>query len=235
MLVKLYMTDPELPESPFNVRERPFKIRQTQTPLTIPSAPLLPVISPRDQSNNLTEVINEVVTETNTVSKTSQDTSTTAAYGEHATVVVPSTTPVQSVYQTSAPQPASIGFIVNNVPVTSVSNNNVTLISTEICGQPGFCTNDIYANCPNTILSECQECDNGLAAVFMFFIICLGIAILLGNLLIILVGYRKHKENKKDKINVCKISLALADMNAGKLNISTYKLKNKHEQNCFRF
>ena len=222
MLEKLYMANPELPRSPFIVLEVPFIIRQTQTPLTIPLVPLLPVISPRDQSNNLTEVINEVVTETNTVSKTSQDAFTTAVYGEHATVVAPPATSVQSVYQTSAPQPASIGFIVNNVPVTSVSNNNVTLISTQICGQPGFCTNDIYANCPNTILSECQECDNGLAAVFMFFIICLGIAILLGNLLIVLVGYRKHKENKKDKMDVCKMSLALADMVAGKLNTSTY-------------
>ena len=169
----------------------------------------------------MTKVINEVVTETNTVSKTSQDAFTTAAYGEHATIMAPPTTPVQSVYQKSPPQPASIGFIVNNVPVTSVSNNNVTLISTQICGQPGFCTSDIYANCFNTILSECQECDNGLATVFIFFIICLGIAILLGNLLIILVGYRKHKENKKDKVDVCKMSLALADMVAGKLKICT--------------
>ena len=195
----------------------------TVPPSPVPSPPLPspPLPSPPDQSNNLTEVINKVVTEINTVSKTSQDVFTTAVYGEHATVVVPPTIPEQSVYQTSAPQPVSIGFIVNNVPVTSVSSNNVTLISTQICGQPGFCTNNIYANCPNTILSECQECDNGLAAVFMFFIICLGIAILLGNLLIIFVGYRKHKENKKDKMDVCKMSLALADMIAGKLDTST--------------
>ena len=145
-----------------------------------------------------------------------------AAYGEHATVAAPPATSVQSVYQRSASQPVSIGFIVNNVPFTSVSSNNVTLINTQLCGQPGFCTSDIHTNCPNTILSECQECDNRLAAVFMFFIICLGIAILLGNLLIIFVGYRKHKENKIDKMDVCKTSLALADMVAGTLNTSIY-------------
>ena len=174
-------------------------------PPPVPPPPFPPALN---QSN---KVINEVATETNTVSKTSQDTFTTAAYGEHATVAAPPATSVQSVYQTSLPQPASIGFTVNNVP----------LISTQLCGQPGFCTSDIHANCPNTILSECQECDNGLATVFMFFIICLGIAILLGNLLIIFVGYRKHKENKKDKMDVCKTSLALADMVAGKLNTLT--------------
>ena len=115
-------------------------------------------------------------------------------------------------------QPTNVGDIVTNYKNASMSNtafSNIRL--TRICGQPGFCTSEIYANCPNITVSECQECNNGLGAVFIFFIICLGIAILLGNLLIILVGYRKHKENKKDKMDVCKMSLALADMVAGKL------------------
>ena len=78
--------------------------------------------------------------------------------------------------------------------MSNTAFSNIRL--TRICGQPGFCTNKIYANCSNITLSECQQCNNSLEAVFLFFIICLGIAILLGNL-IVLVGYRKHKENTR--------------------------------------
>jgi len=88
----------------------------------------------------------------------------------------------------------------------------------SLCGQPGFCSNEVHELCFNTPLYECGLCHNEQAVLFIFFVICLGLAILLGNILIVLVGYRRYKSGQSKKLNIWKISLAIADLLIGKLS-----------------
>ena len=79
-----------------------------------------------------------------------------------------------------------------------------------LCGQPGFCDDGIYLKCTDIPIQECELCHMGLAVTFIFFAICLGLAIIFGNVLILLVGYRRHKHGKSDNIDHWKSSLAIA-------------------------
>lgn len=114
---------------------------------------------------------------------------------------------------------------------TSTYQNFTTLMQTTPnvtkllppCGQPGYCTYQIYNNCKNTILSECEECSVSLGVIMITLIILLGIGIVLGNSLIIYVGYHKCKKGKHDKTDLCKTSLAAADMITGKFALKDTK------------
>ena len=89
----------------------------------------------------------------------------------------------------------------------------------NLCGQPGFCDNDIHEFCVITPVYNCESCHIELAVIFIFSVMCLALAILVGNILIILVGCRRRKSGKSDHMNIWKISLALADLLTGKRSV----------------
>ena len=107
------------------------------------------------------------------------------------------------------------GIFANNSNLTPMGNSSQPEFLSILCGNPGFCMNGVYQECGNQPISECERCDVGLAATFLFFVICLGFAIILGNIWIILVGNRRRKDGKRNKMDLCKCSLALADMLTG--------------------
>lgn len=115
---------------------------------------------------------------------------------------------------------ANDNFTLN--ATASYSNASVSVII-PTCGQPGFCTKDFFANCLHTPLNDCKFCNRGLAGLLMFFIVLIGILICFGNILIILVEYRRGKRKKTEKINLCKSSLAVADLLTGKLSFYVYQ------------
>ena len=86
----------------------------------------------------------------------------------------------------------------------------------SLCGEPGFCSNGIYHECNNVAIYDCKLCQNGLAAAFLTFVVCLGLGIAIGNLLIILIGFRRRKIGKMELIDLWKISLAVADLLTGR-------------------
>ena len=124
-------------------------------------------------------------------------------------------------------------IFLNNSLSATLGNNFQQEQFSILCGNPGFCTNGVYQECRNQPLSGCERCDLGLAATFLFFVVCLGLGIILGNLLIALVGYRRHKEGKANKMDLCKISLAVADMLTGK-NKNTSHSSQLHRSNYSR-
>ena len=116
-------------------------------------------------------------------------------------------------------------FVVNGLsspnlgtllPGNNSTNSSITQVLSRLCTNPGFCSNGVYDDCSHQPLTECERCDLGLASVFIFFVVLLGLAILLGNLIITLVSYHRYKARKMDKFDICKTSLALADMLTGK-------------------
>ena len=138
--------------------------------------------------------------------------------------------------------PSTDGFIVNVIyedtqtsskPMFATSGSVISDQNTrfpgrlQLCGNPGFCFNGVYDDCSNQTLNECERCDVGLAAIFIFFVTLLGLAIVLGNVLITLVGYRRYKDRKADKMDLCKTSLAVADSLTGTLERNCYNKKVK--------
>ncbi|CAK8694165.1 unnamed protein product, partial [Clavelina lepadiformis] len=80
---------------------------------------------------------------------------------------------------------------------------------------PGICVGsaqDIYTKCFNTTLLECQQCGIIRGAIFLFVVVCLGLAILIGNVLTVLVGIRRCRRGKESKMDICRTSLAMADI-----------------------
>ena len=102
------------------------------------------------------------------------------------------------------------------LPGNNSTNSSITQFLSRLCTNPGFCSNGVYDDCSHQPLTECERCDLGLASVFIFFVVLLGLAILFGNLIITLVSYHRYKARKMDKFDICKTSLALADMLTGK-------------------
>ena len=95
-------------------------------------------------------------------------------------------------------------------------NDGVSYISIP-CGypHPPFCNDAFYNTCWNQTIAACENCDMGLAAAFLLFVVLLGLAIVLGNALIAIVGYRRYKDGKATKMDFCKSSLAVADTLTG--------------------
>ncbi|CAK8686669.1 unnamed protein product [Clavelina lepadiformis] len=118
-------------------------------------------------------------------------------------------------------------FIQNDFPIFPIIVNNtaggrtnhsdfVPIIS--VCEYPGFCVGsppDIYLNCSNQTLFECDMCGVGRAASFLFFVLLFGLAIFVGNALVIWVGYKRFNRGKGNKMDICKTSLAIADILTG--------------------
>ena len=93
--------------------------------------------------------------------------------------------------------------------------NNLTTEQTRICGLPGFCSQTAFDTCYNTTLRNCSECSVVASSAFIIFAVCLGLAIFVGNSLILTVGYKRHKKAKESKLDICRNSLAFADILTG--------------------
>ncbi|CAK8694181.1 unnamed protein product [Clavelina lepadiformis] len=83
---------------------------------------------------------------------------------------------------------------------------------------PGICVgsrDEIYTKCANTKLLDCQECGVARGAVFLFLVVSVGLAVLAGNCLTMVVGIRRCRRNKASKMDICRSSLAIADLLIG--------------------
>ncbi|CAK8694180.1 unnamed protein product [Clavelina lepadiformis] len=83
------------------------------------------------------------------------------------------------------------------------------------CCFPGFCESNnvkIHDECFNKTFLDCQVCGETRGVVFLFLAVCLGLAILIGNGLTVLVGIRRCKRGKASKMDICRTSLAMADV-----------------------
>ena len=101
-----------------------------------------------------------------------------------------------------------------------MSTVDLTIENSRICGLPGFCRESAYKKCFNVALSNCDECSKSGSIFFILFVMCLGLAILIGNLIILAVGWKRQKSGKANKMDVCRCSLAIADLLTGDLSAS---------------
>ena len=123
--------------------------------------------------------------------------------------------------------PQNDGFVPileykNNRIITVLPGNSSDVISLHdktvynLCGSPGICKVAAAAKCKNLSLSSCSECSHVTFGFFIFIILLLGLAILMGNLLILKVNYDLKKKQKTNKLDIYKTSLAVADLLSGK-------------------
>ncbi|XP_076821175.1 uncharacterized protein LOC143467659 [Clavelina lepadiformis] len=112
----------------------------------------------------------------------------------------------------------SISTNMTNYTAASRTNGSDIIPITSVCGYPGFCVGsppEIYFKCLNQTLFECDMCGVDRAAVFLFFVLLFGLAIFFGNALVIWVGYKRLTRRKANKMDICKTSLAVADILTG--------------------
>jgi len=114
------------------------------------------------------------------------------------------TTPFQNVNNSSN------NFTSENFPRTQLYNR---------CGVPGVCDYSAVPFCLNITVAECEACNSTASGFFIFIILCLGLAIILGNLLVILVLAQHHKKRTATPIDWYKASLALADAITGEFRM----------------
>ena len=140
-----------------------------------------------------------------------------------------------------------VDFSINEPGIT---NQNKTLNTSNLspftfCGTLPFCDNSANSACINTTIKNCNKCSLVNGILFMLILIILGLVISIGNMLIIAVVYRRHRKKKIDKIDIIKMSLAIADLLTGKYNLlknlllQTYykrfiKLESVFKVNVFR-
>ena len=106
---------------------------------------------------------------------------------------------------------------VDNSTQTMLKNgmNNLITKPSKICGLPGSCSRIAYDTCYTTTLINCSECNGAASSAFIIFTVYLGLAIFVGNSLILTVGYKRRKNGKKSKLDICRSSLAIADILTG--------------------
>ncbi|XP_076821639.1 sushi, von Willebrand factor type A, EGF and pentraxin domain-containing protein 1-like isoform X1 [Clavelina lepadiformis] len=112
----------------------------------------------------------------------------------------------------------SISTNITNYTAASRTNGSDLIPITSVCGYPGFCVGsppDIYFKCFNQTLFECEMCGVGRAAVFLFFVLLFALTIFFGNALVIWVGYKRFNRRTANKMDICKLSLAVADILTG--------------------
>ena len=85
-----------------------------------------------------------------------------------------------------------------------------TIASLRLCGNVPFCESRAFVSCKDIPIKSCKQCSLVKGSFFLFLLIFLGISIFLGNLLIIAVGYLRYKKRKIDKLDILKVSLAIA-------------------------
>ena len=90
--------------------------------------------------------------------------------------------------------------------------------SVRLCGNVPFCEPRAFVSCKDIPIKSCKQCSLVKGSFFLFLLIFLGISIFIGNLLIIVVGYLRYKKRKIDKLDILKVSLAIADLLTGMLS-----------------
>ena len=98
----------------------------------------------------------------------------------------------------------------NRSQETKVSPNTTT--SHRLCGNVPFCEPRAFVSCKDIPIKSCKQCSLVKGSFFLFLLIFLGISIFIGNLLIIAVGYLRYKKRKINKLDILKVSLAIADL-----------------------
>ena len=106
--------------------------------------------------------------------------------------------------------PAFVQWKVPDLP--RIYHSSKTL---RICGSVPFC--DYFANfaCMNTSIKICDQCSVVNGSLFVIGLLILGLIILLSNILIVTVYYRRHQKKKLSKSDIIKLSLAIADLFTG--------------------
>ena len=87
----------------------------------------------------------------------------------------------------------------------------------RLCGVPGICNPSAIPSCLNVTVGDCDECSSTASGFFVFIILILGLAILVGNSLILLVTARLHKKRTVKSNDWFKASLAVSDVITGKI------------------
>ena len=104
-------------------------------------------------------------------------------------------------------------------PAKLVSSPNATSIFPEnnitLCGNRPFCKPSANSHCLNTSITNCDQCSIPKGGVFEFFLILLGLCIVVGNIIILAVGCLRYRKKILDKLDIAKSSLAVADMVRG--------------------
>ena len=90
-----------------------------------------------------------------------------------------------------------------------------SLFVRPLCGVPGICKNTALSTCKYTSVRDCSECTEVASGLFVFFVLILGLSILVGNSLVIAVYFKLKRKRKATKADICKVSLAVADLIAG--------------------
>ena len=87
----------------------------------------------------------------------------------------------------------------------------------NLCGVPGVCNPRAIFSCLNVTVGDCDECSSTASGFFIFIILILGLAIIVGNSLIFLVTAQLHKQRKANFNDWFKTSLAGSDIITGKI------------------
>ena len=93
--------------------------------------------------------------------------------------------------------------------------NRTNTFQFNLCGVPGVCNSNAQSLCLNTKLGNCQACDDGASGFFIFLVLCLGLAILIGNAFILFATAQMRKKKTATIIDWYKASLAVADLLTG--------------------
>ena len=116
------------------------------------------------------------------------------------------------------------GFPNTTVNIGFIKDERINRANTfqfNLCGVPGVCNPNAQSLCLNTKLGDCQACDDGASVCFIFLILCLGLAILIGNALILFATAQMRKKKTANIVDWYKASLAVADLLTGNCNKQT--------------
>ena len=103
----------------------------------------------------------------------------------------------------------------NNFNSTLVNNQRSGNVLSNLCGVPGICHPSAEQNCFDVTLTNCSDCSDAASGFFVFIVLCLGLAILFGNSLILGVSAHLWKKRTITHIDWYKASLAVADLMTG--------------------
>ena len=110
------------------------------------------------------------------------------------------------------------GFPNTTVNTNFIENETINQANTSqynLCGVPRICNSNAQSLCLNTRLGDCQACDVGASGCFIFLVLCLGLAILIGNAFILFATAQMRKKKTATIIDWYKASLAVADLLTG--------------------
>jgi len=101
-----------------------------------------------------------------------------------------------------------------NSTYSATAENNTVIVSI-ICGALPFCEQSANRRCHITPVKSCDQCSLARGGAFVFFFVLLALSIVIGNLLIVCVGWLRYRKKVLNKTDISKTSLALGDMLIG--------------------